>query len=220
MSKNNSKNKKVENKKEKTGIIKFISKLPKWAVITIVTVIVVVIIAIGIGSVLSSNGKATKFGLEKMGELVTQRAHVTIVRDVKDSRDFFKLFEIPFTESRQIFSYDVDIDASVNFEEITYKVDDEKKEILIKLPHAKIFNATLELDTLKVYLDDDNLFSRIDITEENEELKKIKNEAIQTSKANGLLEAADKNAKVLIESFIKSSGKYEDYKFVYEYIGE
>ena len=42
--------------------------------------------------------------------------------------------------------------------------------------------------------------------------------AIKDAKENGLLEAADKNAKRLINSMIKSNNKYKDYEINYEYI--
>ena len=212
---NNSKKKKIKWKE----ISKKITKLPKIIKYSILVVIVIAILVIGIGTNRDSQTQATKFGLRDVGELVTQTAYVTEVKDTKESRDFFKLFNIPFTESRQIFSYNIEVDASVDFSKISYK-ETGKNEITVELPHSKIYKATLKTDSLKVYLDDDSLFSRIDLKEHNKALKSMEDDAIKTAKANGLLEAADKNAKVLIESFIKSDKKYKEYIMKYKYIGD
>lgn len=164
--------------------------------------------------------KTTKLGFEDVGELVVQTGYLTVVQDNRKNREFFNLFEIPFTESRQIFSYDIEIDASVDFTKITYDAKKEKNEIVVKLPHSKIYKATLKTDSFKEYLDSESLFSRINLKEHNEALKSMENQAIEDAKSNGILNVADENAKRLIEGLIKSNTEYKDYKIVYEYIGD
>lgn len=210
------------NQKSKfSSIKKSLLKTPK--ILKYVITIVILIILIYHGTTIKSNfttkTKTTKLGLEDVGELVTQTCYVTVVEDSKVNRDFFNLFDIPFTESRQIFSYDVEVDASVNFSDISYMPNEDNNEIIIKLPHAKIYKSTLNLFSLKVYLDSESLFSRIDLEKQNEALKAIEKQAVTDARANGIIEAADKNAKTLISGLIKSNYKYKEYKIVYEYIG-
>lgn len=88
------------------------------------------------------------------------------------------------------------------------------------IPHAKIYNCALNESSLKIYLDSESLFSRIDLEKHNEALNAMKEQAINDAKANGIIEAADKNAQTLIDGFIKSDDKRRDYKINYEYIGE
>ena len=214
---NNNDNNSKKNKIQWKEIGKKLVKLPKIIKYSILIALVVAILVIGISSNNSSRTKATKFGLANVGELVTQTAYVTEIKDTKESKDFFKLFDIPFTKSRLIFSYDFEVDASVDFAKISYKETGEN-EITVELPHSKIYKTTPNLESQVVYLDEDSLFSRIDSKEQNEALKLMQEDAIETAKANGILEAADKNAKVLIESFIKSDKKYKEYKINYKYI--
>ncbi len=82
----------------------------------------------------------------------------------------------------------------------------------------KIYKTTLNTDSLKVYLDTESLFSRIDLKEHNDALNAIKEQAATDAKSNGTLEAGDNNAKRLVESFIKENSRYKDYSFSYEYI--
>lgn len=197
------------------------------AVPIVIKIVVVIAILLGVfylgnacSSVINLQTKSTKFGLKDVGELVTQTAYVTVVTDNKENKELFNKFEIPFTESRQVFSYDVEVDVSVNFSEISYTVDSENKEIKVSLPHSKIYKTTLNTDSLKVYLDTESLFSRIDLKEHNDALNAIKEQAATDAKSNGTLEAEDNNAKRLVESFIKENSRYKDYSFSYEYIGE
>lgn len=193
----------------------------------VIKIVIVIAILLGVfylgnacSSVINLQTKSTKFGLKDVGELVTQTAYVTVVTDNKENKELFNKFEIPFTESRQVFSYDVEVDVSVNFSEISYTVDSENKEIKVSLPHSKIYKTTLNTDSLKVYLDTESLFSRIDLKEHNDALNAIKEQAATDAKSNGTLEAGDNNAKRLVESFIKENSRYKDYSFSYEYIGE
>ena len=217
------KDKEKKDKKEKSHKIwKTIKALPNVIKYGILALIVITIASTGVmfGTIVNSQHEVTEFGLENVGVLVTQTAHVTEVSDTKVNRDFFKLFDIPFTESRQIFSIRVDVDASVDFGEISYKQDNDNKTVIVTLPHADIYKATLIDESLKIYLDDESLFSRIDLKKHNEAREELKEEAIKTARNNGILDAADKNAQSLIEKFIKSNRTYKDYKVFFNYIGE
>lgn len=218
----NNQNNNLKSKKTKWSMAKScLKKIPKILKYISILIVLFGVFYLGIlfKSSFTSQTKTTKLGLEDVGELVTQTCYVTVIEDTKTNRDFFKLFDIPFTESRQIFSYDVEVDASVNFSEIMYTTNDENSEITIKLPHAKIYKSTLNLFSFKKYLDSESLFSRIDLEKQNEALKAMEEQAINDAKANGVLEAADKNAKTLISGFIKSNDKYKEYNVIYEYIG-
>ncbi len=196
-----------------------IHKIIKYIIIAVILVLVFSSGAL-FNSVLNGQTKTTKLGFEDVGELVTQTAYMTIVRDTEEHREFFDLFEIPFTQSRQIFSYDIQVDASVNFSEITNTIDDDKKEIKIEMPHAKIYKATIDNDSLKVYLDQESLFSRIDLSEHNQAITEMKEQGIKDAEANEILELAERNAENLITNFMKTNGKNKDYNIVFEYKGE
>lgn len=207
--------------------IKKRKKFPKIKIHKIVKYIIIVVILVLVfssgalfNSVLNGQTKTTKLGFEDVGELVTQTAYMTIVRDTEEHREFFDLFEIPFTESRQIFSYDIQVDASVNFSEITNTINDDKKEIKIEMPHAKIYKATIDNESLKVYLDKESLFSRIDLNEHNQAITEMKEQGIKDAEENGILELAERNAENLITNFMKTNGENKDYNIVFEYKGE
>ena len=192
--------------KENKKVIKIKLANPiKLAIYGIIIFILLGGVVFGVSKTFQTNEKVLKLGLEDVGELVTQTCHTVVLEDSKDNRTFFKLFDIPFTESRQIFSYDFDVDASINFSKIT------SLGIDIKIPHAKIYKVVILLDTFNPILDQDNLFSRIDINEHNEALVKMEEKAKNQCLASKVLERADENAEKLISAMIKSEKKYKDY---------
>ena len=199
---------------------KILNKMP---VLKYIFIIIVLFVFFYLGILFKdsflTHTKTTQFGLKDVGELVTQTAYVTVVEDSKTNRDFFNLFDIPFTESRQIFSYDVEVDASIDFSKITFEPKKDENKIVVKLPHAKIYKSTLNLFSLKIYLDSGNPFSRINLEKQNDALKEIEKQAVADSIANGILESADKHGKALIDGLIKGNNTYKDYTIIYEYIG-
>lgn len=208
-----------KNEKKERKDNKILKIIKNYSVELLIVCIVIIIIIFGFkySNNFKTQEKTTTLGLRDVGELVTQTCYATVIEDSKNNRDFFKLFDFPFTTSRQIFSYDFEVDASINFEEIDSKIDHKKKTITIILPHATVYKTTLKPMSLKVYLDEDNLFSRIDLKQHNEALEKMEKQAAKDCQGNGLIEAADKNAKQIITSVIKSNKDVKDYKVYIKY---
>lgn len=210
--------KEVERKTHKIKITKYVKRI-----VCIILIVGIAVLLFYLGIKYSSNfttmEKTMKLGLQDVGELVTQTCYTTVLEDSKENRDFFKLFDIPFTESRQIFSYDFEVDAGLNFKDIKYTIDDEKKEIKIVIPHAEIYKTTLNPNSFKVYLDSESMFSRIDLEKHNSAVKKMSEQAKNYCVANNILTAADHNAKKLIGGMIKGNSNYQDYTISYDYKG-
>lgn len=224
----------MENKEEKIvtkengkkskikSILTAIKKCPKIIKRGIIVLILIVVLALGINYSYVFNKEAETLSIEfkNVGELVTQSAFIRVLEDSTVNRTIFEKFEIPFTESRKMFSYIVQVDAAINFEEISIEdINESTKTIKVKLPHAKVYNATPDLESFKSYIDSESWFSRIDSEKYNEALKDLTNQGKQDAIDNGILEKADENGKNIIESFIKSNKKYKEYNVEYEYIG-
>lgn len=165
-------------------------------------------------STMETQTQTTTLGFKDMGKLVTQSAYATVVIDNKDDKKIFDKLHIPFSDRRLIFSYNVKVDAAVDFSQITEDIQENK--IVITLPHAEIYGANTDKDSLKKYLEEGSFT----LEETNDAWKDIENQATEDAKANGLLEQADVNAKILIENFVKSEVSLKGYEVVFEYIGD
>ena len=202
------------------GIMDKIISIVKWLAIIIIAIAAVQITANLGTKYISSSPKTTKLGFENVGQLVTQTAYLTVVKDNKKNIDFFNLFKIPFTETRKIFSYDIEVDAGVDFNKIKYDVDNDNKQIKIKTPHAKIYKAKINTDSFRSYLDSDSIFTKINMSEHNDSLKKMEEQAVKDAEANNMLRLADENAKNIIRGLVNSNEEFKEYNVLFEYIEE
>lgn len=180
-------------------------------------ILVVTTCMIGVVTTFNQKFEVTDLGLKDMSELVTQTCTVTVIQDSKKNLTFFKDHKIPLTESRQIFSYDFDVDASIKFNKITFDVDNKNKTITFNLPHSNVYKTTIILDSFNSYYESDSLFTEIDLSENNDAKKQMAIEAEEKCIKNKLLENADKNAEELLKGLVKSNSKIKDYKVLFKY---
>ena len=132
--------------------------LTQKAVKIILIIAVIVILFIGVSRYFLTESRTTKLGL------------------------------IPFTQSKYIYSYDIQIKAGLDFEEIEWEVNGSTIEV--RLPETKILSSEIDLDSFKVYLEDESIYREITLEENNEALKSMKQSAEDDAVANGLLENA------------------------------
>ncbi len=201
----------MEKKKQKgSKLLKY--WLSKTAVKIILVIIVLLVIALGVGKYFMTESKTTKIGFEDIGELATQSAYCTEVNVTEAAREFFGV-EIPFTESKYIYSYDIVIKAGFNFEEIEWKLNDHRIEV--KLPETKILSSEIDLDSFKLYHEDESIFRQITMNENNEALKSMQENAEKNAVANGLLDNARSNAETILTGFFASAYDMDEYEIVF-----
>ena len=184
----------------------------------LIALIVVIVIALGaglyFGKSLSSESRITKLGFEDMGELATQAAYCTMVEDTEAPRDLFGV-EIPFTQSRLIYSYDVIVRAGLDFEQIEWSVDEPNKVIEVKLPEIRVLNSELDTESFKLYLEDESIFRRISMEENNDSMIEMEENARRQAVGNGLLDEARANAEAILRSFFVGVYDLEKYEIVF-----
>ncbi|NLH62978.1 MAG: DUF4230 domain-containing protein [Erysipelotrichaceae bacterium] len=157
----------------------------------------------------------TDIGFKDIGELATQEADVTIVKSQNKSQEFYG-WQIPFTESKNIFSYDISVKAGYDFASIDVVPDEKNLKVTVKLPEAKILNTDLDTDSFKLFDETQGLFTNITLTEPNTGLSEMKDEANTKAISNGLLDKAKENAQVLIKGMLASSYDFSKYTLVFE----
>lgn len=184
----------------------------------LIALIAVIVIALGaglyFGKSLSSESRITKLGFEDMGELATQAAYCTMVEDTEAARDLFGV-EIPFTQSRLIYSYDVIVRAGLDFEQIEWSVDEPNKVIEVKLPEIRVLNSELDTESFKLYLEDESIFRRISMEENNDSMIEMEENARRQAVGNGLLDEARANAEAILRSFFAGVYDLEKYEIVF-----
>lgn len=215
----NTENKETKTKKNKSN--KVILKIVKW-VLGVLILLVIFIAGMKVSDTFEHRENVLNFGFKDMGFLITQEWYGRVVEDSRDDRKFFNLFSIPFTESRQLFSIDIEVFAGIEFKEIEYVVNHDRGVIYVTLPHAVVHNSSTVPNSMKVYLDNESWFSRIDIEENEEARNSLVEKATKSAVESGILEKAENNAEQLITNMIRNNGECSnnvcgDYEFKFQY---
>ena len=201
---------KKQQKKKNTGALKYWLSMKVVKIILII--IVIALLLLGIGKFFSTKSKTTKIGFEDIGELATQVSRSTEISTIEGSRDLFGV-EIPFTQSKYIFSYDVEIKAGFDFTQIEWSLNDHTIEV--KLPETQILSSALVPDSFEVYLEDESIFREITLDETNEAIQELVENAEKDAVANGLLDNARANAETILTGFFASAYDMDEYEIVF-----
>jgi hypothetical protein len=192
--------------------------------IAVIVIIAAVCLGVGFGikTVLSSTQKVTDIGFKNIGELATQEANVTVVKTKSEALKYnLPLIgegSIPFTESKNIFSYDIDIKAGYDFSEIEVKPDQKNHKVTVKLPEAKILDTDLNTDSFQLYDETQGLLTHITLTDMNNAFAEMKEEAMQKAEDNGLMDKAKENAHTLIKGML--AGSYDMNEYTVEFVDQ
>ena len=201
---------KEENKEEKkeSKLFKIFKKSIKRKIAIFIAIIVLIVaVVIGLRSDIFFDSKTTKIGFENIGELATQTAYSTQLGVLYG-------VTIPFTNSKYIYSYDVVIKAGFDFGDIEW--NENNNVIEVKLPKAKILSSELDLNSFKIYHENESVFNQITITENNEAMKKLQKTAEENAVANGLLENARDNSETILKIFFSNKYDLEKYEIVFK----
>lgn len=164
-----------------------------------------------------SDEKITEIGFENIGELATQSVTTTTVRvETKD----LKLFNvsIPLTQSKYIYTYNTTIKAGINFSNVKWQLgdtDDTSHNIYVDIPEVKTLSADIDLDSFKVLHEENNIFSPITLTEHNDSLIQLRENALSDAINSGLYDRALDNAKTILTSFISQVYPSNEYSIIF-----
>lgn len=164
-----------------------------------------------------SDEKITEIGFENIGELATQSVTTTTVRvETKD----LKLFNvsIPLTQSKYIYTYNTTIKAGINFSDVKWQLgdtDDTSHNIYVDIPEVKTLSAYIDLDSFKVLHEENNIFSPITLTEHNDSLIQLRENALSDAINSGLYDRALDNAKTILTSFISQVYPSNEYSIIF-----
>ena len=184
----------------------------KKIIIAVIIILVVVIgVYFGIGKLSHSESDTVRLGFKDIGELATQSVYSKEVSTTEDARTLFG-YNVPFTESKCIFSYGVEIKAGYDFADIKWSVNETAKVIKVELPEVKILDVKVDMDSFQLYHEDESIFTNISSEDMNESAVKLADNAKKTAIKHGLYDKARENAESLIKTFIGQSYDLKEYE--------
>lgn len=145
-------------------------------------------------------------------ELATSQYHYTNMGTYEDFSTWADI-KLPFTTKKFVVSYEGDVTASINMNEVTTRVKD--KTIEITLPKAHILSHQIDEKSLNVFDEASAVFNRLSIEDVyrfmDQQKEKIEQEAVE----KGLLEDATERAKQLIEDVLFDQQGLKQYTIVF-----
>ncbi|MDP3388279.1 MAG: DUF4230 domain-containing protein [Eubacteriales bacterium] len=150
--------------------------------------------------------------IKDIGELATAEYGYTIAQTTDKPNMKVVGFEIPFTSSKVIYSYEGLIKAGIDFNKIEVTVNEANKTIFIELPDAEILSSEVDFDSLIVYDAKYNPFNVFTFSDMNLGLTALKEKAEESAITNGLLIRAADNAQSILKTTVMSFYDPGEYK--------
>ena len=150
--------------------------------------------------------------IKDIGELATAEYGYTIAQTTDKPNMKVVGFEIPFTSSKVIYSYEGLIKAGIDFNKIEVTVNEANKTIFIELPDAEILSSEVDFDSLIVYDAKYNPFNVFTFSDMNLGLTALKEKAEESAITNGLLIRAADNAQSILRTTVMSFYDPGEYK--------
>lgn len=164
-------------------------------------------------------GKTTRLVLGNIGELATQVGYYTNVQVIRDDQKLWG-WDVPFTETECVFSFDGIIKVGYDFENICMVIDDEQKTIEINMPEPHIISNEIDTESMKIYDEDKNMFTPLTLDDFGSKLEQMREEARYDAVENGLFDNARTNAETLIKGFVAGVYDLSEYEVVFIYVSE
>lgn len=149
--------------------------------------------------------------ISNIGQLATQEMTFTQV-ETFESNVTINEFDIPLTKSKLIYSYDGEIKAGINFEDVEVEKDDEARQISVYIPHSELLSTEIDTESFELYDEKVSIFNKISMEDISVSLDELVKKAEEKSISKGILKKADENAKKLIENFLKGTFEIDGYK--------
>ena len=157
------------------------------------------------------SGETIRASMSNIGELCTAEYSYTHVERVDSSRKI-KDFEIPFTKSTFIYSYDGVVKAGIDFTEIQINKNEMEKTITVTLPNVYTIGSNIDHDSFQLYDEKNNIFNPISVTDVTDSIADLEDSEEKKAIEKGLYDRAKESAKLLVENFMHGSYDVEDYE--------
>ena len=150
--------------------------------------------------------------IQAMSSLATAQGFVKAVIEQEDNQLFGKEInaDLPGTKRKLLMVVPGSVLAGVDLQEIEDKdimVDEEKKEILLTLPHAVILQEpSIDTDKIKTFSVEGIFRNDVDWNEGFALAEVAKDQISQEAIEQGILQAAEKNAEKSLKGFFEQIG--------------
>ena len=127
-------------------------------------------------------------------------------------------WKVPFTESECVFSLDGTIKIGYDFTLMEMEANEDTKVITVRMPSAKILSNEIDPNSMRIYDEDNNIFTPLALGEVEVKLSQVQTESEEEAVERGAFDIARTNAEQLITGFL--SGIYDMNEYTVVFIHE
>lgn len=192
-------------------------KKAKKLILGLFTVLILIFASYFFGMKSSLKNSETKISSEiiknqilSVKELTTLKYKYTNVGSFENQAEFYGI-KLPFTQKKFIISYDGEVNAGINLNDIQVTLNKEDKKISIQVPKAEILNHVIDENSLTIFDEKNSIFNQLEVKDfsdfRKDEMKKIEKDLEE----KGFLQEADKKTKEAIVEILKINPLLEEY---------
>ena len=153
--------------------------------------------------------------LEPVAELVTEKYHYRTA-NLYENYKTIKGVKVPGTTDMFVYSFDGYINTGIDFSQVKINVDNDKKEITINLPEAKILSHSADESSLEFRDAKNSIFNKTDFGDYAEIMSNQKQkEEERLLSDESYWKEVNENTQKTFEDFLKMSGDTQDYKVTF-----
>ena len=149
------------------------------------------------------------------------RTLVTLVYPYTDCERFTSShqiddWQVPFTEKAFTMKWNGTVTAGIDLNRVSIKVDKSGEKLIVAIPKAEVFDVQIDKDSFELLDEQNNIFNPISMDDLLKLDLKIEEDIKACALENGLLAAAQQNARVYITDILRSSealGSYYEIEF-------
>ena len=149
--------------------------------------------------------------ISSLSELVTKKYWYRNATQKDEAKEWLWGTAMPFSDIQFVALYDGYIKAGIDLQDVKFNIDQSSKTITITMPKSKILDHNIPQETINVLQVKNNLFNSVSFNDYNRFISAEKSVMAETAVGQGILEEADKEAKMVIESFLENVPGIETY---------
>ena len=154
--------------------------------------------------------------MSSISELVTKKYWYRNATHQQEAKEWLWGAQMPFSSTEFLAMYDGYITAGIDLKEVKFDVDEAAKTITVTMPKSKIFDHNIPQETINVLEVKNNLFNSVSFNDYNRFISGEKEVMAETAIGKGLLEEADKEARSVLDAFLKTIPGVDRYKIVFK----
>ena len=149
--------------------------------------------------------------LVEIGQLATYSSEYTVSKSVDSSRYLLDNIRIPGTTNSISLDCKGIVKVGYDVKDITPTVDNDSQKIYIALPKASLLDNYIIWDSIEC-TDSNSILNPLEFSQYQLLIQEIEETGLSQAESDGIYDAAEKNAKLLVKNFLSG---FEDYEVVF-----